>query len=380
MKIGIDARMYSSRFTGIGRYNHELIKNLLKIDKKNQYVIFLNQNEFPKFKIKNPQQVKKVMANCQHYSLSEQTKLLKILNKENLDLMHFTHFNAPIFYRRPFVMTIHDLTLSYFPGKKMTSVLHRLAYQLTIRTNTHKAKHIIAVSKNTKKDLTKLLKINPEKITVTYEGTDPKFQVIDCRNKLQFISTVEEKYGLNNPFLLYTGVWRDHKNVVGLIKAYAKLLNGKKFEGDLVITGRKDGTYNEVIEAVKNLQIENKVKFVGLVPEEDLIALYNLASIYVFPSFYEGFGLPPLEAMACGTPVCASNTSCIPEICGKENAVFFDPYDIENMTEKIGKLYNDNQLQKKLIQNGFKRIQDFSWEKMARETLGVYKKVGVNCN
>ncbi len=370
MKIGIDARMYSSRFTGIGRYNHELIKNLLKIDQTNQYVVFLNKNEFPKFKIRDTQKVKKVLADCKHYSWKEQTEFLKILNKEKLDLMHFTHFNAPIFYKKPFVMTIHDLTLSFFPGKKMTSFIHRMAYQLTIRSNTKRAKHIIAVSKNTKKDLTSLLKIRPEKITVIYEGTDPKFKTLSEKHKKQVI----QKYGLSNSFLLYTGVWRNHKNVVGLIKAFARLRQDKKYKGDLVITGKRDKAYNEVAETVNKLNLKENVKFVGLVPENDLISLYNAASVYVFPSFYEGFGLPPLEAMACGTPVAASNTSCIPEVCGKENAIFFNPYDLEEMTKKISKLLKDKQLQGKLVQNGFKRIQDFSWEKMAKETLEVYNK------
>ena len=370
MKIGIDARMYSSRFTGIGRYNHELIKNILKIENSNQYVIFLNKNEFPRFKIENPKKVKKVLADCKHYSWKEQTHFLKILNQEKLDLMHFTHFNAPIFYKRPFVMTIHDLTLSFFPGKKMTSIVHRLGYQITIRSNTKHTKHIIAVSKNTKKDLIDLLKIKPEKIKVTYEGTDPKFKVLP-KDKLK---TVSEKYNLKKPFLLYTGVWRNHKNVVGLIQAFAQIVTEKGFDGNLVITGKKDGTYCEVTETVQKLKIEDKVKFVGLVPENDLIALYNLATIYVFPSFYEGFGLPPLEAMVCGTPVCASTSSCIPEICGKENAVFFNPYDINEMSKKIWELYQNQDLQKKLIQNGFKHIQKFSWEKMAKETLEVYRQ------
>lgn len=365
--------MYSSRFTGIGRYNHELIKNLLAIDPKNEYVIFLNATEFPHFKIDNPAKVKKVLADCKHYSWSEQTNFLRILKREKLDLMHFTHFNAPILYRRPFVMTIHDLTLSYFPGKKMTSLMHRLAYQFTIRSNTRRAKQILAVSQNTKQDLIKLLKINPEKITVTYEGTDPKFKVLPENEILK----TKAKYKLNQPFLLYTGVWRDHKNVVGLIQAYSELIQTKKIDLDLVITGKDDPSYKEVPDLVAKLKLTNRIKFVGLVPEKDLIALYNLAEIYVFPSFYEGFGLPPLESMACGTPVCASNTSCIPEVCGTKNAVFFNPYDTKEMSAKIGELLENKDLQKKLIVNGFKRIQDFSWEKMARETLDLYTKTQV---
>lgn len=363
--------MYSSHFTGIGRYNHELIENLFKIDPINQYVIFLNKTEFPHFQIPNSANVKKVLADCKHYSWQEQIGFLKIINREKLDLMHFTHFNAPIFYRKPFVMTIHDLTLSFFPGKKMTSLLYRMAYQLTILLNTRRAKRILAVSENTKKDLIQLLKIPTEKITVTYEGTDAKFRVLPEKE----LTATKLKYALEKPFLLYTGVWRDHKNLLGLIKAFAHLIQNKNFTGDLVITGKSDPTYKEVLDLTAELKLETRVKFTGLVSEEELIALYNLAKIYVFPSFYEGFGLPPLEAMACGTPVCASNASCIPEICGAENALFFNPYDTTEMAEKIWTLFQDESLQKQLIQNGFKRIQDFSWEKMARETLAVYESI-----
>ena len=155
MKIGIDCRLFSSNFTGIGRYTHELVDHYIKLNKKldkaHELVLFFNNPEFKKFK--TTENVKKVLVDAKHYSFAEQTKFLFKLNKEKLDIVHFPHFNIPIFYRRPYVVTIHDLTLNFFPGQKMTKFYHRFAYSLTVKNATRKAKKIIAISKNTKKDL-----------------------------------------------------------------------------------------------------------------------------------------------------------------------------------------------------------------------------------
>ncbi len=368
MKIGIDARMYGIGFTGIGRYNAELIKYLTTLDTENDYVLFMKKKAFDEFKCPN-KRFQKRLADFDHYSLDEQVKFNRLLKKERLDLMHFTHFNAPIFYNRPFVVTIHDLTLSFFPGKKMNHPIYRLAYHLVIRTVTRKAKKIIAVSKNTKKDLVESLKIDPKKIEVIYNGVSEKFG----ETKPIETSELKKKYGIKKPFFLYTGVWRDHKNIVGLIKAFKALDDkvGNKYE--LVITGSNNATYHEVPDTIKKLNLSSKVHLVGLVPEEDLYALYISALAYVFPSFYEGFGLPPLEAMQCGTPTVVSNVSAIPEVCGEGNALFFDPYDLSDMQAKMEQIASDKALRNKLIERGYKRVKYFDWEEMSKAILKTYK-------
>lgn len=370
MRIGIDARFYSSSFTGIGRYVHELIKHLPKIDQRNQYILFFNNPQFEEFSLpyKN---VEKVLADSPHYSRKEQLHFWRVLNRSNLDLMHFTHFNAPILYRRPSIVTIHDLTLSLYPGKKMTGVLARIAYHVTIRSIIKRAKRIIAVSKNTKQDLVRLLRANSAKIRVIHEGVDPQFRQIKDRG---LISQFREKTSLIKPYILYTGVWRSHKNLVNLIRAFGILRNKYKFDGWLVITGKEDPWYPEVKEAVRDEKLEGAVRFTGLIPDEDLVLLYNGALLYVLPSFYEGFGLPALEAFACGIPVCAARSSSLPEICGEDNAVFFDPHSTEDMAEKIASVYNDEARMAELRERGLKRVKDFSWERMARETLEIYQK------
>lgn len=382
MRIGIDCRMFQSSFTGIGRYTFELVKSLEKISvqnelaAKNEYILFFNEPEFSSFTPQEPN-FKKILVDAPHYSLKEQIKFLKILNSENLDLMHFTHFNAPIRYKKPFIVTIHDLTHNLFPGRKMKSFPYRLAYKAVVKNAVKKAAKVIAVSNNTKEDLIKILKVPEKKIEVIYEGANEEFHRLSDDDLKKYEKILAEKYGISKPFLLYTGVHRYHKNLVRLIEAFKILVDGDSRSSShpdlqLVITGKSDPLYPEVeSEAVKQ-NLQNKVIFTGLVKEDELIALYNLANIYVFPSLYEGFGLPVLEAFACGTPICASNISSLPEIAGEGNAIFFNPADPKDMADKIEKVLIDIKLAEDLICKGSERIKFFSWEKMAKEILKVY--------
>lgn len=389
--------MFKSSFTGIGRYTFELVKNLEKLSAqtsaniqvsadaptkaetivnvnnlaaKNEYVLFLNEPEFSNFE-PTATNFTKVLVDAPHYSLKEQTKFLKILNEQNLDLMHFTHFNAPIRYRKPFIVTIHDLTHTLFPGRKMTSLPYRLAYRAVVKNAVRKAKIVIAVSNNTKEDLIKILKVPEEKIKVIYEGANEEFRQLTDAEKETSAKILNEKYGIAQPFFLYTGVHRYHKNLTRLIKAF-KFISNKYPDLKLVITGKPDPLYPEAEQEVADQNLEEKVVFTGLITENELIALYNLAEIYIFPSLYEGFGLPILEAFACGAPVCASNISSIPEVAGKDNAIFFNPYDEKDIAEKTLSIFENSARRNKLIQNGLIRIKNFSWKKMAKEILEVY--------
>lgn len=370
MRIGIDARMYSSAFTGIGRYVHELVEHLVQLDKKNEYVLFMNQPEYDAFQPHN-KRVSKVLVNARHYSIAEQLKYPWILKRAKLDLMHFTHFNAPLLYCGRSVVTIHDLTLSFFPGKKMNSGFHRAAYNRVLRGAVKKAARIVAVSQNTKKDLEEVTGTDPSKVEVIYEGVAEDF---GPREDKQAVEDLLRKYSITKDYLLYTGVWRSHKNLVNLIRAFALLKEDESFESQLVITGKENPYYPEVKRTVKELGLEHDVIYTGLVPEDELPALYQSARIYVFPSLYEGFGLPPLEAMRCGTPVAASKSSCIPEICGEENALFFDPYDPEDIANTVRRLWLDETLAGELRERGLRHSRKFSWEKMAEKTLEVYKE------
>jgi len=414
MKIGIDARMFSDSFTGIGRYNFELTKRFFspreipakqesrpvgiiswgksssnKEGEDIEWVIFMNNPEYAKFDF--PNNVRKVLVNAHHYSFAEQMGFLKILNQEKCDLIHFTHFNVPIFYKGPFVVTIHDTTISFYPGKKMNSWWRRCAYNLVIRSAVKRAKKIITVSDNTKHDVVKLFSVPESKIQTIWNGVGEEFREISENEKKE----VRKKFGLAEKFLLYTGNWREHKNLVGLLEAFHRIIDSKTFSNlqgenmdsrlqnlvsaipqsriELIITGKPDPYYPEVTQTIKKLHLEPFVKLLGLIDQADLVRLYGAATVYVFPSFYEGFGLPPLEAMASGTPAVCSKVSAIPEICG-DAVEYFNPHDPNQMAQKIAQVMEDENLRKNLIVQGKERLKLFSWDRAASETLKIYKE------
>jgi len=373
MRIGIDARMYSTEFTGIGRYVYELTQNLARIDTKNEYVLFMNQKEFDEYVPPN-KRWSKILVNARHYSLAEQVRYWAILRSQNLDLMHFTHFNAPMLYRRPSVVTIHDLTLSFYPGKKMNSAFYRAAYRQVLGRAVKNSTKIISVSENTKKDLVDELGVEPQKVQVIYEGVS---EIFTPRPDKEAIAETARKYQVAKPFFLYTGVWRSHKNLINLLRAFKILRENENLalDAQLVITGEEDPYYPEVKRTVRELELEHDVIFTGLVPEDELVALYQDASVFVFPSLYEGFGFPPLEAMRCGTPVAASKSSCIPEVCGEGNALLFDPYDPQDIASTLHRLWLDTNLQKELRERGLRHSRKFSFEKMAEEHLALYQSL-----
>lgn len=369
MRIGIDARMYSSEF-GIGVYIAQLLEYLFRVDHRNEYFLFTQgQTKIPAAPRSG---VKIVPVDIPHYSLSEQLLFPRILRRHKLDLMHFTHFNAPLLYRRPSVVTIHDLTVKFFPGKKITSPLARAGYHMTLRSIIYRSKGIISVSEHTKQDILHFYHVPPEKIRVIHLGVNQRFHVIDDE---YLRSEFRKQNNLELPYLLYTGNWRDHKNLINLIKAFGLLKRKFHIPHLLVITGKDDPWYPEVKRAVKEERLEGQIRFTGIIPLEDLPLLYNCADLYIFPSLYEGFGLPALEAFACGIPVCASRATSLPEVCG-DAAAYFNPRDPGNMAEVIADILTDTVKRESARQKGFERLSLFSWEETAKKTLEVYNEAG----
>jgi glycosyltransferase involved in cell wall biosynthesis len=372
MRIGIDCRILS---TGIGRYVRELINHLAKRDQETQYVLFLNTPDFETY-TPPAKNFTTVLTNIPHYSFAEQTRFLRILNSQNLDLMHFTHFNSPIFYNKPSISTIHDLTLHFYPDKFYTQKHRSLkkwaqiaAYRTTIKATAKKAKHIIAVSKNTKKDISQQLNILPNKISVIHEGVAAEFKpATDTTHNKKTL----EDLNITMPYILYTGAWRVHKNLINLIQAF-NIVSKQIPTIKLVLTGKIDPDYPEIPAIVKELHLEQKIITPGMVTDQQLIHLYQSAELFVFPSHYEGFGLPPLEAMACGTPVVVSNSSCIPEICGTA-ALYSNPNNYTEMAGTMLKVLLNKELHQQLVQKAEKNLKRFSWEKMAKETIEIYKR------
>ena len=370
MKIGIDARMYGKTQSGIGNYIKQITERIFELDKNNDYYLFLLEPVYTQYKEPH-QKIHKVKVTSPWYSYGEQTKFLYDLLKYNLDLVHFPHFNAPILYPFKRITTIHDITPRFFPGHKQKSAWHKLAYNLTIKSSLALARKIIAISEWTKADLIKYYRQNPQKIEVTYLGVEPQFKVIENYAK---IKEVKDKYGISKPYLFFVGVWRNHKNIESLVKTFEIIKKHSQFDMQLVIAGQEDPVYPKIRETIDNSPFKNDVITPGFISDNDLPLFYNGAALFVLPSFYEGFGLIGLEAMACGLPVVSANSTCLPEVYG-EAATYFDPKNIEEMAEKIMAVLNSYSLQAELKNKGFEQIRKYSWDKTARQTLQIYKNI-----
>ncbi|MBU0707148.1 glycosyltransferase family 4 protein [Patescibacteria group bacterium] len=370
MHIGIDARFLGPEGKGLGRYTEKLIKNLETVDQMNRYSIFLRQENWDKYTPENSS-FRKVLAPYRWYSLKEQTDFPRLLNKERLDLVHFPHFNIPIFYRKPFVVTIHDLIITHYPTTRATTsgpikyFFKRHGYRLVISSAIKRAKKVITVSEYTKKELIDFFSLSPKKIEVTYEAADPFIEGADAPE------VVLSKYKIDKPYLLYVGNAYPHKNLEMLLEAHKDLI--KKHPGlKLVLVGRMDYFYSRLKKQSDGLGLDKDVIFPGYVPDADLPALYRQAELYVFPSLAEGFGLPPLEAMQYGIPVVSSSVSSLPEVLG-QSAAYFDPTDKHAIVKVLSDLINNPEKKDLLCQRGYENIKKFSWKKMAEETLSLYQ-------
>lgn len=374
MRIGIDARLYRRSAAGIGRYSHNIIANLLAIDKHSDYVLFMtkeDKKDFVKEKIKS-QNLKIIETPIPHYSLKEQRELAKIISKENCDLVHFLNFNFPINYKGKFITTIHDLTLFYYPqAAKETNFLKRLAFKHIFKKACEKSNKIIAVSNSTKKDIIEKFKIQNSKIKVIYEAADDK--ILSKNSNLE--AKIKQEYSLSGKIILYVGQFRGHKNISGLLKAY-KILK-KNEDVTCVILGGELKSLKKIVDMDKFLSDNiksGKILIPGFVNDDELAAWYHLANCFVFPSFYEGFGLPGLEAMSIGLPVVASNTSSLPEIY-LNGAIYFNPHDPQEIADKISMVLKDDKFREDLTERAARIVKKYSWKKTAQETLQLYKSI-----
>lgn len=361
MRIGIDARALG--WAGLGRYTRNLLNNLVALSGKENYFVVFGPRVYGS-EVGNHPRIKFVSVTSSYYSVREQTVFLAALLKEKIDVMHFLHFNAPIYYRRPFVVSVHDLTRFFFPAQKNKSNFHQWAYELVFKNAINNSKKIITVSEHTRTDLIRHFPNLSQKVSVVYEGVDiEKFNT----------KKASEESLISRPYILFAGVWMTHKNLPRLLGAFKKIIE-RGYEGNLVITGEGKKHHVDVPKIAENMGLKKRVIFPGYVTDGQLKDLFQNADLFVFPSLYEGFGLPSLEALACGTPVVASRVSSIPEILG-DAALYFDPYSVDDMADKIYMLLRDQLLRAKLVELGLQRSNLFTWKKCAEQTLEIYSKV-----
>ena len=400
MRIGIDCRLWSE--SGVGRYIRNLVKNIQLIDKENEYVLFVLSKDCEKFKVQSfdfargkSSKFKVKVVNIRWHTVEEQIKFPSILNKENLDLMHFTYVSVPVFYNKPFVVTIHDLIPYHFPTGLATTLplplykLKLLGYKYVVSKAAQKAKKIIAVSNTTKDEIVDHLRVDPSKVVVAYEGVVP--QITNHKSQITNKSQNTKYKILDTKYFLYVGNAYPHKNLERLLEAFklfchpeasaegSQILRSSQSDISLVLLGKGDYFYKRLKKKAKEMNLERSVIFYGEVIDSELNLFYKNALALVMPSFMEGFGLPALEAMANRCLVLASDISSLKEICG-DAAIYFDPYDVKDMLKKMVNIYhsNDTYHYSEKIKAGFGRAKMFSWRKMVKETLGVYEAVLVD--
>jgi len=379
MKIGIDVRLYGIKDRGIGRYTEKLITYLEKIDTQNEYFIFLRQDGFNDYQPQN-KNFHKVLADYRPYSLKEQILFPCQLKKYKLNLVHFTHFNVPIFYGRSFIVTIHDLIITRFPESRKRSTtlplplyyLKLFFYNLVLKNALFKSKKILAVSQATKKEIVDLFGVDTSKISVIYEGVD-QLPVSSYQSPI-----LDSRFQILDSYFLYVGAAYPHKNLERLIIAFEKFIKnsdapiGKKLK--LVLVGKQDYFYQRIEELVEKLDIIGSVVFTGEVSDNNLASYYKHALFFIFPSLAEGFGLPVLEALNHGLAVASSSVYSLPEVLGRA-AYYFDPHEIDDIAKAIETMATDDKLRNDLKKEGIEQVKKFSWQKLAQETLEIYKRL-----
>lgn len=367
MRIGIDARLVYYSQAGISQYILRLVEGLARIDQEDEFVLLQSRKD---------ETVINSQANFRRRSLwtpshhrLEQWVLPLEVALAGLDVLHSPDFIPPFRRNCKSVITIHDLAFLLYPHF-LTKESAR--YYSRIDQAVHRADHIIAVSESTKRDTVQLLGVPKKKITVIHEAANPIYRPVNDQGSLQ---QIKRKYGIASDFILFVSTVEPRKNLPTLLRAYRQLVDDYKPAVKLVVVGRRGWLFEKTFAVVEELNLVDEVLFLGRVPDEDLLLLYNAAQVHVHPSHYEGFGLPPLEAMTCGTPTIVSNVASLPEVVG-DAGLLVDPDDISGWTVALWRALTDQALREELIEKGFKRAQLFSLEKTARETLAVYRRVG----
>lgn len=375
MRIGISALVDDPvQKSGVGQVVANVLAELQALDSINEYFVFtfnrdpivyqIKKENFKNLqsKIYRDKSIKRILWN--------QSVLQYHILKNKIDLLHIPVSELVLSKVCPTVVSIEDL--AEYNIKNKYSHLRMLYRKITLPITTRRVDHIITVSNSSKNDIVKFLKTPPDKISVIYHGVNERFRTLDKKEAFAYI---QRKYNFTEKYLLYVGrLAQPSKNIVRIIQAFHQLKLKKNIKHKLVLIGKKDLGYENIIKAVKELTIEKEVLFIGYVPNEELPFFYNCASVFIYPSLYEGFGLPIIEAMACGLPVVASNVSSIPEVVG-DAGLLVNPYNSDEIEKGIYSILFNDHLRGELIQKGLQRSKLFSWGKTAKGYIKVYERV-----
>jgi glycosyltransferase involved in cell wall biosynthesis len=372
LHIAIDARRI--RDFGIGTYIRSLVHALSNIDHENRYTLVSSAGDVRTL-AGLPENFHAAVYSHSDRGAMDHLAFPLFLHGIAPDLVHIPLNRVPLLLRRPYVVTIHDMANLLFDEGRSGVWMQLRRYRF--RRGLLRARRVIAVSEATKRDVQNLMGVRPERIRRVYNAPDPGFYEHDGRSADER-GRILERYQIQHPFLLYAGNVRRHKNVPRLVEAFA-VLRGQLAEHPvykdlrLVLIGDTISQHPAVRQAVMKSRVEPLVRFLGFVPFETLRCFYESAAAFVFPSRYEGFGLPPLEAMACGTPVITSNVSSLPEVVG-DAAVLINPENVFDIARGIREVLLDETLRAELVRRGHAQAARFSWERTAREALEIYRE------
>jgi glycosyltransferase involved in cell wall biosynthesis len=370
LRVAIDAHSIGTKLGGNESYATNLIEALALIDRSNDYTLYVTTPEandrfndrWPNFRVRTTR---------------PHTPLIRIpitlsaeLRKNPVDVLH-VQFTAPPFCPCPVVVSIHDLSFEHLP--QTFNRRSRTQLRLTVRHSARRAAHILSLSEHTRRDIAETYSIDEAKITAIPLAAPTHFGPVQDAREVQ---RVRHNYGIEGEYVLSVGSIQPRKNLARLVRAYGSLLT--RYEKNrlpkLVLVGKCAWLYDETLRALQDTGIRDSVILTGYVPEADLPALYSGCIGFIYPSFFEGFGLPPLEAMKCGAPVIVGNRTSLPEVVG-EAALTIDPYNENEISSAIEQIVNDSDLRDKLRVKGFQRVKEFDWQETARRTLRIYEAV-----
>jgi glycosyltransferase involved in cell wall biosynthesis len=373
MRVGIDYTAAVRQQAGIGRYTRGLIAALAELDHETRYVLFSAGRDPSGRAWPANFRWRALPLTDRHLSLLWQRLRVPLPVEAftgRLDLFHSPDFVLPPVARARTVLTVHDLSFMRYPECSSKPLLDYL--MRSVPPAVRRADAILADSESTRRDLVELLQVEPERITVVYPGVEPHF----CPGGDDAaVPATLARYGIRRPYLLGVGTLQPRKNFCLLIRAYHALRQQRRIPHQLVIAGGRGWLFDEIHDTIRTLYLEEQVQLTGFVADGDLPALYRGADVFAFPSLYEGFGIPVLEAMACGTPVVTSTASSLPEAAG-EAALLVDPNDVDALTEALWRVIEDSALRNALCARGFEQVKRFSWAESARRLQAVYYAVG----
>ena len=371
MRVTIDARVIQDHFPGIARYTFNLARALADISPEDEFVLLYDPHALNArhnlAELQRCPNVRLLPGSAPLFSLSEQWRIPRQLASLAPSVIHAPYYLRPYAMPAPVVFVAYDLIPLRYPA--YYSFRERLVFQAAMRLSLQTAQVIISTSRSTANDLQQLYKVHPERLVVVPGAADSGF----VPQSTAVVAALRSRRHLPDRYVLYLGSNKPHKNLIRLVESW-KQVPDQTPEVKLVVAGHWDPRYVEAKERAKALNLDEKVLFAGPIADADLPALYSGAEVFVFPSLYEGFGLPVLEAMACGAPVVCSDTSSLPEVAG-DAALMVDPSDVHALSAAITRVLADESLRWEMREKGLARAADFSWKRTAQEMLAVYRRL-----